>query len=91
MKGTNLHKNWNDVNAEKEDFETSRFRKLEAQLSCDPDDVEQKLILDHLREAHGNGEKALAKIASDASIEGDPPSRMLHLQLFVISLYTIIG
>ena len=80
VKDTNLHKIWDDLSAERADAETSRFRKLEAQLSCDPDDVEEKLIHDRLKEANRIGESALAELASDASIEGDPLGRMLRLK-----------
>lgn len=80
MQNSNLHKIWDDLCSEREDLEISRFRKLEAQLSCDPDSVEENLIFDRLNEVDRIGEKAMAELASDASIEGSPLIRMLRLK-----------
>ena len=75
--GTNLHRLWNDLAVEREDPEVTRFRRLEAQLGYDPDDVDEEALNDHLRDAVKLGEEALGEIAGDAALRGNQHDRML--------------
>ena len=75
--GTNLHRLWNDLAAEREDPEVTRFRRLEAQLGYDPDDVDEDAVNHHLRDALILGEEALGEIAGDAALRGSLGDRML--------------
>ena len=65
---TNLHRLWNDLGAERRDPESTRFRRLEAQLGYDPDELGEGAVRDHLRDAPLIGEGALGEIAGDAAL-----------------------
>ena len=67
---SNLHALWNDLNEERNDAETARFRRLEALLGFEPDEVEDDVIHSHLADAATVGENALDEIAAHASQRG---------------------
>ena len=75
--GTNLHRLWIDLVTEREDPEATRFRRLEAQLGCDPDDADEDAVNHHLYDASILGERALGEIAGDAALRGSRDNRML--------------
>ena len=75
--GTNLHRLWNDLTAERRDPEAKRFRRLEAQLGYEPDEVGEDALNDHLCDADMLGEGALGEIAGDAALRGNAYDRML--------------
>ncbi len=77
IQGTNLHRLWNDLAAEREDPDVTRFRRLEAQLGYDPDDVDEDVVKHHLRDAVELGEEALGEIAGDAALRGSRNHQML--------------
>lgn len=77
IRGTNLHRLWNDLVSEREDPEVTRFRRLEAQLGYEPDDIDEDALNDHLRDAVILGEGALGEIAGDAALRGNRDDRML--------------
>ena len=74
---TNLHRLWNDLQTERRDPAIVRFRRLEAQLGYDPDEVDEDALRDHLRDAATLGEEALGEIAGDAALHGRRRGQML--------------
>ena len=74
---TNLHRLWEDLQAERENPEHARFRRFEAWLGCDPDDVAEDAIRARLDDAAVLGEEALGEIAAAAAVAGEGPDRML--------------
>ena len=76
LRETNLHRLWSDLTTERQDPEQARFRRLEAQLGCDPDEVDESAIRRHLDDAAELGEEALGEVAADAATRGDAPNRM---------------
>jgi len=74
---TKLHRLWNDLANERKAPEVARFRRLEAQLGHDPDDVDEDEVNHHLRDAVILGEGALGEIAGDAALRGGRDDRML--------------
>ncbi len=77
IRDTNLHRLWDDLAIEREDPEVTRFRRLEAQLGYDPDDVDEDTVNQHLSDAVNLGEGALGEIAGDAAFRGSQDDRML--------------
>ena len=77
IRDTNLHRLWNDLGAEREDLESAKFRCLEAQLGCDPDELDEDAVRAHLRDAELIGEGALGEIAGDAAVHGHHQGQML--------------
>ena len=71
---TNLARIWTDLTEEREDDSLSRFRKLEAQLGCDPDELDERLVYRHLESAAAVGEDAFGEVASDTAFHGHDPS-----------------
>lgn len=74
LRATNLHRLRNDLEAEWNDPELSRFRRLEAQLGCDPD---EDAIRRHLDDAASLGVEALGEVASAAALQGRGPDGMM--------------
>lgn len=74
---TNLHRLWEELRAEREDPEHARFRRFEARLGRDPDDVAEDTIRARLDDAAALGEEALGEIAAAAAVAGKGPDRML--------------
>ena len=77
---TNLHRLWQDLQIEREDNEMTRFRKFEALLGCDPDELDADEIESHLDDAKVLGESALQEIAIGSVSGGADLSRMLSAQ-----------
>ena len=61
---TNLHTLWDDLNSERSDPEIARFRRVEALLGFDPDEVEEKQIERWIFDAEALGENALEELAA---------------------------
>ena len=76
LRDTNLHRLWNDLKTERQDPELVRFRRLEAQLGCDPDEAEEIVIRRRLDDAEELGEEALGEIAADVAMGGGSPDDM---------------
>lgn len=77
LRDTNLHHLWNDLETERQDQELARFRRLEAQLGCDPDEIDEDAIRSRLDDAAALGEEALTEVAADAALRGHAPDRMM--------------
>ncbi len=86
-RGTNLHRLWSELKAEREDTELARFRRLEAQLGRDPDEVNEDSILRHLRDAATLGEEALGEMAADTALQGHSPDRMITAEDVTLIAY----
>ena len=67
IKRTNLHSLWDEVSTERQEPETAFFRRMEARLGYDPDEVDQ-LGLNHrwLADAKRLGRDALEELAADS-------------------------
>ncbi len=70
LRGTNLHRLWHDLKAERKDPEVSRFRRLEAQLGHDPDEADESVIRRGLDDAAALGEEAWGEVAADGALRG---------------------
>ena len=77
LRTTNLHRLRNDLEAEWNDPELARFRRLEAQLGCDPDEADEDAIRRHLDDAASLGVEALGEVASAAALQGRGPDGMM--------------
>ena len=77
---TNLHRIWQDLGSEREDPEVSRYRRLEARLGRDPDEVDAKEIERCLADAADLGEDALEEIAADTEPRARGPIDMLSAE-----------
>ena len=77
LRDTNLHHLWNDLETERQDQELARFRRLEAQLGCDPDEIDEDAVRSRLNDAAALGEEALTEVAADAAFRGHAPDRMM--------------
>ena len=64
---TNLHRLWNDLLAERMDIDLSRFRRLEARLGFDPDEIDERAIRRHLNDANEIGGNAVEELAAHAA------------------------
>ena len=64
--GTNLQKLWNDLSEERSDPELARFRRIEALLGFDPDEVDESRIYNRLEDARLLGANALEELATSA-------------------------
>ena len=68
---TNLHCLWNEVTTERQEPETAFLRRMEARLSCDPDELDQlELSRRWLGDAGRLGKDALEELAADAAYSG---------------------
>ena len=63
LKDSDLHKHWNDLNTERSDPEFARFRRFEALLGFDPDEVDDQFVVSRLGDAVHLGESALDELA----------------------------
>ena len=70
VRESNLQRLWDDLAAERTDVAITRFRRLEAKLGVDPDEIEEQEINRHLKDAATLGENALEEIAAHASERG---------------------
>ena len=66
VSGTNLQTLWNDLSKERSDTELARFRRIEALLGFDPDEVDEHLIYSRLEDAQLLGDSALEELATGA-------------------------
>ena len=80
LRETNLRRLWDELRVERENDELARFRRLEAQLGRDPDEVDEDAIHRHLRDAAALGEEALGEVAADAAFHGHNPNRMISAE-----------
>ena len=74
---TNLHRLSSDLGAERADPALARFRRLEARLGLDPDEIDAAEIRLRLADAEALGEEALEEVAADTASRGDAPERMM--------------
>ena len=77
IRDTNLHRLWDELRAEREDADVARFRRLEARLGRDPDEVDEDVIRCRLDDATALGEEALGEVAADAAFHGNGPDGMM--------------
>ena len=67
VSGTNLQILWDELNQERSDPNSSRFRRTEALLGFDPDGTDLKWMEDWLRDAEEFGENALSELATGSA------------------------
>ena len=77
---TNLHRLWQDLQLEREDTEMARFRRFEALLGCDPDELDSDGIESRLGDANVLGDRALEEIAIGSASGATDLSGMLSAQ-----------
>ena len=65
---------------ERDDPELARFRRLEAQIGCDPDEVDEQVMRCHLEDAAVLGEDAMGEVAAGAAIHGSDPDDMMSAE-----------
>ena len=69
---SNLHRLWQDLQEERRTPEIGRFRRFEALLGCDPDELDSDDLESHLNDAPILGERAIEELAmGSASIDGN--------------------
>lgn len=83
---TNLHRLWNDLRTERADPEVSRFRRLEARLGFDPDEIDERKIRSHLGDANELGGNAVEELAAhaaqlDMGTDMVSASELLHISM----------
>lgn len=78
--GTNLHRLWDELRAEREDADVARFRRIEARFGCDPDEADEGMIRRRLDDATALGEEALGEVAADAAHHGRGPAGMMSAE-----------
>ena len=88
LRNTNLQHLWEDLEAERQNPADTRYRRLEAQLGCDRDDADERMIRAHLEDAAVLGEEALGELAGDAALRGDPSRMITARQLLDIATAT---
>ena len=64
VRDTNLHRLWQDLKHAREDEQRSRFRRFEARLGHDPDEIDENEILTSLADAASLGQDALEELAA---------------------------
>ena len=64
VRDTNLHRLWQDIKHAREDEALSRFRRFEARLGHDPDEIDENEILTSLANAARLGQDALEELAA---------------------------
>ena len=80
LSDTNLHRLWKDLAMERATPDLVRFRRLEAQLGCDPDEADEHVIRRHLTAAAALGEDAMGELATDSAIQGSGPDSMMSAE-----------
>ena len=60
--------------------ELARFRRLEAQLGCDPDEAGEHVIRRHLAATATLGEDAMGELTADRAIHGSGPGGMMSTE-----------
>jgi len=76
IRDANRHRLWNNLQTEKEGPRSASFRRLEAQLGYDPDEVDEGRNFGRLCDVVKLGADPLGEMASDAALLGTP-DRML--------------
>jgi len=76
LRDANRHRLWNNLQTEKEGPRSASFRRLEAQLGYDPDEVDEGRNFGRLCDVVKLGADPLGEMASDAALLGTP-DRML--------------
>lgn len=66
LPNSDLHRHWYDLNEERNDAEFARFRRFEALLGFDPDEVADAQVANWLDDAARIGENALDELAVGA-------------------------
>lgn len=64
VRDTNLHRLWQDLKRAREDEQRSRFRRFEARLGHDPDEIDENELLTSLADAARLGQDALEELAA---------------------------
>lgn len=77
LRDTNLHRLLSDLGTERADPALARFRRLEARLGLDPDEIDADEIHRRLADAPELGEEALEEVAADTASRGAGPERMM--------------
>ena len=67
LTGTNLQHLWQDLQIERANPEMARFRRFEALLGCDPDELDAEELESRLADAKALGASALDEIATGAA------------------------
>ncbi len=80
---TNLHHLWQDLHIERENPGIARFRRFEALLGCDPDELDAEEIEGRLNDSAVLGEKALEEIAIGSASGATGLSGMLSARQIV--------
>jgi hypothetical protein len=70
VRNTNLDRLWNDLAAERRDREIARYRRFEALLGADPDELPEDAIANRLADTAALGEGALDELAAAATGSG---------------------
>lgn len=70
VRNTNLDRLWRDLSAERSDPEIARFRRFEALLGTDPDELPEEAIRSHLEDAAALGDSAVDELAAAAAGAG---------------------
>ncbi len=78
LKTTNLHRLWRDLKQERQQGDSARYRKLEALLGYDADDVDESVIANRLADADRLGDDAVAELFA-AEPDGINPHNGLTL------------
>ena len=79
---TNLRRLWNELTEERNDPELSRFRRMEAQLGCDPDEADERIVRRCLDDAVVLGDHAWGEIAADIAFRGETADRIASAEDF---------
>lgn len=80
LRATGLHRLWAELREERGNPEIARFRRLEAQLGCDPDEASENAMQRHLRDAAALGEEAMGEVAADTAFYGLGPGGMISAE-----------
>lgn len=67
VRASNLHRLWADLSTERRNPEIARFRRLEARLGFDPDEIDEGTVVSHLDDAEDLGDYAVEELASHAA------------------------
>ena len=67
IRKSDLHRVWQDVRRERTDPAMVRFRRMEARLGFEPDEVDREKIRSFLVDAAALGDEAMGEIAMDAA------------------------
>ena len=71
LRESNLHALWNDLEAERNDANTAYYRRVEARLGFDPDEIDEDIIKLYIAEAQALGGNAIEEIAAHSSQRGE--------------------